>query len=103
MLGIDDSPLFAHPPVDGLTYVQQADRLTAGNWLGVGEPPFWQPPLYPHLLGMQWQIFGDQLFHALRYLQIVVGSLACALIWVVERRTISNPLASALAAIAGAV
>ena len=103
MLGIDDSPLFAHPPVDGLTYVQQADRLAGGNWLGAGEPPFWQPPLYPYLLGVQRLLFGDQLFHALRYLQIVVGSLTCALIWLVARRTISNPLASAIAAIAGAV
>ena len=64
VLGIDDSPLFAHPPVDGLTYVQQADRLAGGNWLGAGEPPFWQPPLYPYLLGVQRLLFGDQLFQS---------------------------------------
>ena len=47
----DASPLFAHPAVDAKTYTHHALRLAAGNWLGVSEGPFWQPPLYPYFLG----------------------------------------------------
>ena len=83
---VDDSPLFNHPPVDGLTYLQHAASLAAGNWLGVGEPPFWQPPLYPYLLGLHRVLFADQIFYSLRFFQIIIGSLTCVLIWFVGRR-----------------
>ena len=51
ILEADASPLFEHPAVDAKTYTHHVQRLAAGNWLGVGEGPFWQPPLYPYFLG----------------------------------------------------
>ena len=101
---IDDSPLFDHPPVDGLTYVQHAHRLAAGNWLGFGEPPFWQPPLYPYLLGVHRLLFEGQFFYSLRFFQIVIGSLTCVLTWFIGRRLFSTiPIVAALAALAAAL
>lgn len=99
---VDDSPLFNHPPVDGLTYLQHAASLAAGNWLGVGEPPFWQPPLYPYLLGLHRVLFADQIFYSLRFFQIIIGSLTCVLIWFVGRRLFrQTPMIAAGAALAG--
>jgi|GEM_PF-4966512 len=101
---IDDSPLFDHPPVDGLTYVQHAARLAAGNWLGFGEPAFWQPPLYPYLLGLHQVLSSEQIFHSLRFFQILCGSLTCVLIWFVGRRLFPNePMVAAVAALAGSL
>ena len=78
---IDDSPLFAHPPVDGMTYVQQAQRIAAGNWLGFGEEPFWQPPLYTYSLAVLRTLFpSDSFFYAIRAFNILLGSLTCLLI-----------------------
>ena len=104
ILQIDGSPLFAHPPVDGLTYVEHAKRLAAGNWLGLGEPAFWQPPLYPYLLGLHQMLFPDAFFYSLRLFQVVCGSLTCALIWFVGRRLFPGaPIVAALAALAAAL
>ncbi len=99
---IDGSPLFNHPPVDGLTYLQHAAKLADGNWLGVGEPPFWQPPLYSYLLGLHRVLFADEIFYSLRFFQIVIGSLTCVLIWFVGRRLFHHtPMIAAVAALAG--
>lgn len=100
---IDSSPLFDHPPVDGMTYVQHAARLAAGNWLGLGEPPFWQPPLYPYILGLHQVLFSD-LIHSLRFFQILCGSLTCVLIWSIGRRLFPDTaMIAAVAALAGAL
>ncbi len=99
---IDGSPLFNHPPVDGLTYLQHAAKLADGNWFGVGEPPFWQPPLYSYLLGLHRVLFADEVFYSLRFFQIVIGSLTCVLIWFVGRRLFRHtPMIAAVAAMAG--
>lgn len=98
---IDDSPLFDHPPVDGMTYVQHATSLAAGNWLGLGEPPFWQPPLYPYVLGLH-QVLLSELHYSLRFFQIICGSLTCVLIWSMGRRLFpETPMVAAVAALAG--
>lgn len=71
---IDQSPLFAYPAVDSETYARQALRLAEGNWLGVGQGPFWQPPLYPYFLGAVKVLFPESFFHAARLLQALMGS-----------------------------
>ena len=48
--------------VDAKTYTYHAQRLAAGNWLGVGEGPFWQPPLYPYFLGAVKSSFPRVIF-----------------------------------------
>ena len=61
VLQIDASPLFAHPVVDAKTYTEHAARLAAGNWLGLGDGPFWQPPLYPYFLGVIRTFFPSSI------------------------------------------
>ncbi len=82
---IDQSPLFAHPAVDSKTYTHQAFKLAAGNWLGVGQGPFWQPPLYPYFLGAVKALFPDDFFHAARLIQALMGALVCAMTWWIGR------------------
>ena len=65
----DASPLFEHPAVDAKTYTHHAQRLAAGNWLGIGEGPFWQPPLYPYFLGAVKVLFPESFFYAVRFVQ----------------------------------
>ena len=77
----DASPLFAHPAVDAKTYTHHAQRLAAGNWLGVGEGPFWQPPLYPYFLGAIKSLFPESFFYAVRFVQALLGALVCAMSW----------------------
>ena len=48
--------------------------LAAGQWLGWGEGPFWQPPLYPYFLGAVKVLFPESFFHAARLLQALMGS-----------------------------
>ena len=76
---IDQSPLFAHPAVDSETYTRQAMQLATGNWLGVGQGPFWQPPLYPYFLGTVKVLFPDGFFHAARLIQALMGALVCTM------------------------
>ena len=87
ILEIDDSPTFTHPPVDGQTYVKQAEAIAAGNWLGRGQEPFWQPPLYPYLLGLFRLFFeGDAFYYAVRLFQTLAGTGTCLLAWHLGRR-----------------
>ena len=96
---IDDSPLFAHPAVDSLTYTQHAERLAAGNWLGRGDGPFWQPPLYPYLLGVLKTLFPESFFYVVRLVQALLGALTCVLIYWLGRQ-VARPVVAAAAAVA---
>ncbi len=96
VLGIDSSPLFAHPAVDSLTYGQHAGRLAAGNWLGRGEGPFWPPPLYPYFLGLVKLLFPQSFFQAARLFQALFGALTCALLYWIGRRVFQPLVAAAL-------
>ena len=98
----DASPLFAHPAVDAKTYAHHAQRLAAGNWLGVGEGPFWQPPLYPYFLGAVKVLFPESFFHAVRFVQALLGALVCAMSWWVGR-ALFNPAVGLLAGIGAAL
>lgn len=86
VLQIDASPLFAFPAVDGKTYILHAESLAAGNWLGYGQGPFWQPPLYPYLLGLIKSSAPDSIFYAIRWLQALFGALTCGLIYLLGAR-----------------
>ena len=99
ILEIDASPLFAHPAVDSLTYTQHAERLAAGNWLGRGSGPFWQPPLYPYLLGVLKTLFPESFFYVVRLVQALLGALTCALIYWLGRQ-VARPAVAAAAAVA---
>ncbi len=94
------SPLYDEPAVDGMTYVAHARELAAGDWLGRDRPVFWQPPLYPYVLGLVKLAFPDSFYHAVRWMQALWGALACALTCVLGARLFSPRvgLAAGLAA-----
>ena len=98
----DASPLFEHPAVDAKTYTHHAQRLAAGNWLGIGEGPFWQPPLYPYFLGAVKVLFPESFFYAVRFVQALLGSLVCAMSWWIGR-ALFNPAVGLLAGIGAAL
>ena len=98
----DASPLFEHPAVDAKTYTHHAQRLAAGNWLGVGEGPFWQPPLYPYFLGVVKVLFPESFFYAVRFAQALLGALVCAMSWWIGR-ALFNPAVGLLAGIGAAL
>lgn len=87
------SPLFADPAVDAATYVEHATQLAAGQWLGWGEGPFWQPPLYPYVLGLVKGVFPDAFFYVVRILQAAMGALCCLLVYWIGRRIFSPGIA----------
>ena len=95
-------PLFADPAVDAATYVEHATRLAAGQWLGWGQGPFWQPPLYPYVLALVKLVFADSFFYAVRILQAVMGALSCLLVYGIGRRLFDSGIA-AIAAFAAAM
>ena len=80
------SPLFTMPAVDAATYAEQAASLAAGNWLGRGQGPFWQPPLYPYFLGVIKLVFPESFYYVSRFAQALIGSLTCALLYPIGQR-----------------
>ena len=80
------SPLFTMPAVDAATYAEQAASLAEGNWLGRGQGPFWQPPLYPYFLGVIKLAFSESFYYVSRFAQALIGSFTCALLYLVGRR-----------------
>ena len=80
------SPLFTMPAVDAATYAEQAASLAAGNWLGRGQGPFWQPPLYPYFLGAIKLAFPESFYYVSRFAQVLIGSLSCALLYPIGQR-----------------
>ena len=72
------SPLFTAPVVDARTYVEEARYFSDVSFAG-RPAPFWQPPLYPVLLGVLFTLAGDDLYLP-RLIQAVLGALVCVLI-----------------------
>ena len=72
------SPLFTAPVVDARTYTEEARYLSDVSFAG-RPAPFWQPPLYPVLLGVLFALAGDDLYLP-RLIQAVIGALVCVLI-----------------------
>ena len=72
------SPLFTAPVVDARTYTEEARYFSEVSFAG-RPAPFWQPPLYPVLLGVLFALAGDDLYLP-RLIQAVIGALVCVLI-----------------------
>ena len=85
-LQMSASPLFTMPAVDAATYSEQAASLAEGNWLGRGQGPFWQPPLYPYFLGVIKLVFPESFYYVSRFAQALIGSLTCVLLYLVGQR-----------------
>lgn len=94
-------PFFDQPSVDPLFYHTWATQIAAGDWLGQGV--FLQGPLYPYLLSMLYWVVGPGLYLP-RFLNCVVGSIVCLLVWRIARELFGRRtglVASAIAAFYG--
>jgi 4-amino-4-deoxy-L-arabinose transferase-like glycosyltransferase len=85
---------FEHPILDADYYDFLGARLASGA--GFPDEPFWQPPLYPWLLGRLYAMFGHTLW-APRLVQAVVGAATAALCCQVAARLSGKRWAGALA------
>lgn len=77
------SPFFSRPIIDAQTYDEMALRIAAGE-----EPipaPFFQPPLYPYMLGLLYALFGRSLLLA-RLLQMAAGTASAILVFTLGER-----------------
>jgi tetratricopeptide (TPR) repeat protein len=81
------SPTFLLPIVDAHGYHRAATRLAEGGVLRDG--PFWQPPLFPALLGALYRVAGPDVFAARLGL---AGLAVCSslLLWWIGRATFSG-------------
>jgi 4-amino-4-deoxy-L-arabinose transferase-like glycosyltransferase len=71
------SVVFDLPMGDGLRYDTWARQIAGGAWLG--DQVFYQAPLYPYVLAVQYALFGHDLL-VVRVVQAVLGAAACGLI-----------------------
>ena len=84
---IETIPLFYNLAGDGRTYDEWAQRIAAGDWLGSGV--FYQAPLYPYFLAVWQFVFGHNLW-LIRFLQILLGALSCATLYLVGTKLFSR-------------
>ena len=76
-------PGFAVPIVDAGPYHHTAVHFAQTGELS--QTAFYQPPLFPLLLGLVYGVFGKSLFAA-RLLLALVGATSCLLLWSIGRR-----------------
>jgi tetratricopeptide (TPR) repeat protein len=72
---------------DARGYDEWAQRIAGGEWIHSG--PFYQSPLYPYALGVLYAVVGRDV-DAVRMLQAVIGSAACALLGVATSRVFGS-------------
>jgi 4-amino-4-deoxy-L-arabinose transferase-like glycosyltransferase len=94
----DNDPFFRQPSVDPLFYHRWAVEISQGDWLGEGV--FLQGPLFPYLLSLLYGLIGPNFF-ASRFINCIIGSLVCVLVWLVARRLFDRRVALLAAAMAG--
>ena len=93
----DNDPFFHLPSVDPLFYHRWAVNIAQGDWLGEGV--FLQGPLYPYLLSLLYRVAGPGFF-APHFVNCLVGSLVCVLVWFVARSVFERRVALLAAAMA---
>jgi tetratricopeptide (TPR) repeat protein len=92
LLEIEAIPLFYNLAGDSRAYYEWGQRIAAGDWLGKGV--FYQAPLYPYFLGGLQSIIGPNLW-LIRLVQIALGGLSCALVFLVAHKLFSREAAIA--------
>ena len=81
------SPLSGLYRVDQTYYRSWALRLAEGSWMG--SEPFEQGPLYAYSLGVVFRLIGPH-DPVVLVLQMLAGSLTCALVYWCGRRLFDN-------------
>lgn len=74
---IRHAPVSSLPMGDAASYDRWAQRLAGGDWIGDGV--FYQAPLYPYFMGVQYALLGHSLL-VVQICQSVLGAGACALL-----------------------
>ena len=69
--------------LDMQDYNEWALRISQGQL--IGDAAFDGMPFYPYFLGFVYSLAGPSLF-AIRFLQIILGSLSCVLVFIIARR-----------------
>lgn len=87
-------PAFEAPLIDADYYDFLGERLARGEGFDAG--PFWQPPLYPLVLGGLYWLGGHSLWWP-RLLQALLGAATAALAYGVARRASGSNKAGLLA------
>jgi len=82
-------PLFDRPTVDAALYVQFARNFAEH---GILPDVFFKPPLYPVLLGLWWQIVGEN-YLLLRLPGVLLGTLTAVLVWWLARAVFDGRVA----------
>ena len=78
-------PPFDLPLAGNAAYVKTALKIIDGDILGGSEIFYDNSPIYSYILAGIFKILGID-FYAVRFLQIVIGSLNCSLIAMISRR-----------------
>lgn len=87
---IQDSPFLHYPQIDALWHHIWAQEIASGNI--IGKEIFFRAPLYPYFLGLVYAIFGDGP-NAIRIIQSIIGSLSCALIYLIALKLSNKKVA----------
>lgn len=82
-----NSPFFNLPIIDEEAYVRWADEIVAGDW--IGHKVFYQDPLYPYFLAVIFEVFGRS-FLLVRLLQVVMGTLSVAVVFLMARKLLAD-------------
>ena len=81
---IRDEPLSRYLISDARAYVEWAEEIAAGDWLGRARGVFYQAPLYPYGLAVVSRL-GGALPEAARWWGAVFGALGCGLLFLAGR------------------
>ncbi len=80
---LTDSPLLIVHMGDAKVFDEWAQEIAGGDWLG--SETFYQAPLYPYFLATCFTVFGYD-YDMVRIVQIIIGSLSCALLVMIGRQ-----------------
>lgn len=84
-----DDPTFDIPIIDASVYHQAAIRVANGK--PIFDDAFWQPPLFPYLLGWVYHLFGVNIWVA-KVILAILAVADCALIQRITEKLFSKPL-----------
>lgn len=91
------NPFFHAPVVDAQSYLELAQAIVAGSWIG-GDAAYWQPPAFPYLLAVVLWLTGDGVFVAIRVLHALLGTVSVLLVYHLGRRCLDRRGATLAAA-----
>jgi len=86
----ESSPTFLQPIMDERYHLHLAEQINTPD--GLPNEPYYRAPLYPYFLAFLLRITDDSLY-AVRFIQIILGSLLPILIYLIGRRLFDRRIA----------